>query len=99
MSEAPQPQTPTDSTPEVEAEATERASYLDGMDPELLRTPGRRTTSTIEHAVIEAELVAEGKDLDNPAVPTDGSMDEVLATLERKGLEPAWIACRGDRDE
>ena len=99
MSESPTPQTPTDSSREIAADPTERATYLDGIDEELLRTPGRRTTATVEHAVIEAELVAAGKELDNPAVPGEEIMSDVLETLERKGLEPAWIACRGDRDE
>jgi hypothetical protein len=98
MSESPTPQTPTDSSREIEADPTERASYLDGIDVELLRTPGRRTTGKVEHAVIEAELVAEGKDLDNPAIPAESIMADVLDTLERKGLEPAWKACRGDGD-
>jgi len=98
-SDQPRPQTPTDSSREIAADPTERATYLDGINGDLLRTPGRRTTSTVEHVVIEAELVAEGKDLDNPAVPGEEIMSEALATLERKGLEPAWIACRGDRDE
>jgi hypothetical protein len=99
MSESPTPQTPTDSSREIEADPTERATYLEGIDVELLRTPGRRTTANVEHAVIEAELVAEGKDLDNPAVPGEEIMADVLDTLERKNLEPAWIACRGGDDE
>lgn len=99
MSESPTPQTPTDSSREVEADATERSSYLDGIDEELIRTPGRRVSSNTEVIIIEAELVAEGKHLDNPAVPGEEIMSEVLETLERKNLEPAWIVCRGDRDE
>jgi len=98
-SDQPRPQTPTDSSRETKQDVTERSSYLDGLNEDLLRTPGRRTTSTVEHVVIEAELVAEGKDLDNPAVPGAEIMSEALETLERKGLEPAWIACRGDGDE
>lgn len=98
MSESPTPQTPTDSSREVAADPTERATYLADIDEDLLRSPGRRTTGKVEHAIIEAELVDEGKDLDNPAVPAESIMADVLDKLERKGLEPAWIACREGRE-
>jgi len=101
-SEQPRPQTPTDSSPETEADVTERSSYLDGLNEDLLRRPGDRQSNNMDVFVIEAQLVADGRDLDNPATPiaTDrngeienGSPewhDDVLQTLERKGLQPAW---------
>jgi hypothetical protein len=95
-SETPAPNTPTDSTPDAKNDVTERSSYLDGISADVLQTPGRRTTGTIEHVVIEAELVEAGKDLDNPAVPAQAIMTEALAKLERRDLEPAWQVCRGD---
>jgi len=91
MSDAPTPQTPRSSgRGETETESTARN---DALSREVL-TPGRRTSGTIEHLVIEAELVADGRDLDNPAVPAEEVFEDVLNTLDSRGLEPAWIACR-----
>lgn len=61
--------------------------------------PGRRTTSSKELLKIEAELAAEGKEIDNPAVPTppkysrEGFVADAIEFLEDHGLEPAWRVC------
>jgi len=100
MSEAPTPQTPRssgrgESKPESRSESSARNDALSAA----VLTPGRRTSGTVSHLVIEAELVAEGCELDNPAVPAEEVIEEVLDTLDSRGLEPAWIAMRGDEDE
>ena len=99
MSESPTPQTPTDSSPNRDGHATERSSYLDGLSPKVVKNAGRRTSGTVEHLLLEAELAADGHDLDNPAVPAEDVIEDVLERLDGRGLEPAWIVCRGDGDE
>lgn len=109
MSDAPTPQTPTRSTPEREepdveddsddGETDSKPAAPDTLSDDVLKTPGRRVTANLSHLVIEAELVAEGKDLDNPAVPDQTVIEDAIQQLERRDLEPAWIACRGDDDE
>jgi hypothetical protein len=94
MSDAPTPQTPTDSSREAGDELG--ATYLDG---EITTTPGRRVSANKRLIVIEAQLVADGKNLDNPAVPAEGIMADVIDTLEQKRLPKAWKACRGGRDD
>jgi len=62
------PDTPaeTDSTDEIDP-ASETGHGLDNITTE----PGRRKTSNVEMLVIEAELVADGNEPDNPAIPVD----------------------------
>ena len=83
MSDAPTPQTPTQTEPDV----------LDPVDGDLDLTEipaGRRTSGDVELLVIEAELVAEGKELENPARPDSPDVvDEVMARLDQ-GQRPAW---------
>lgn len=101
-SDQPRPQTPTrtaDEQPDTgsknESEPASRARN-DGLPSHLLNSPGRRTSSNIELLLTEAELVAEGKDLDNPAIPSDNVIETVLDRLDGRDLEPAWIAMRGE---
>jgi len=98
MSDAPTPQTPTstDATPEADAEPRDSR---DGWAAIAEIPAGRRTTGNREIVRIEAELVAAGKDLDNPAVPEQSIRAEMVEALEAKGLPKAWVVCRGGRDE
>ena len=88
MSDAPKPQTPTSTEPDV-IEPADR-------DLDILSIPaGPRTSSNVDLLVIEAELVAEGKELENPARPDSPDVvDEVMARLD-EGQRPAW-AVGGD---
>ena len=89
MSDAPTPQTPTQTEPDVLEPA--------GRDLDLTEIPaGRRTSGDVELLVIEAELVAEGKDLENPARPDSPDVvDEVMARLD-EGQRPAWAEVGDD---
>ena len=54
--------------------------------------PGDRRTDNVELLVIEAELVDDGAELDNPAKPRTGDVFESLEErLEDTELQPAWI--------
>jgi hypothetical protein len=98
MSDAPTPQTPQSTTPgdedgESERGPVEKPPAPDMLSDEVLKNPGRRVTSNVSHLIIEAELVAEGKDLDNPAQPAGPEVvDDVMRRLEAKDgdLRPAW---------
>ncbi len=94
MSDAPTPQTPTSTDTTPEADADPRDSR-EGFAAIAAIPAGRRTTGNREIVRIEAELVAEGKDLDNPAVPAASIRAEMVETLETKGLPKAWVVCRG----
>ena len=49
------------------------------------------TTSDIEMLVMEAELVADGKTLDNPHVPaTVEALEQARKQIEQNGHTPAW---------
>jgi len=59
-----------------------------------LLSPGQRRTANTEILRIEAELVAEGIDLGNPAKPADHrTAKTIIERLESEGLEPAWRVC------
>ena len=83
MSDAPTPQTPTDTEPD--------AVEGPGDAPDVTRYPaGTRTSGNVELLVLEAELVAAGTELDNPARPADPeTVNEVMAQLD-EGVRPAW---------
>ena len=84
--ERPEPSMPDD---EIDAERDRRQHALSAIN----MTPGARQTGNIEMLVIEAELVAEGKQLDNPAKPVDMETGEAFAErLEQheEDLVPAW---------
>lgn len=59
----------------------------------VLAEAGARRTSNAELLVIEAELVADGHEPDNPAVPIAGSgvVEEFHERIEDTDLEPAWM--------
>lgn len=54
-------------------------------------------SSNIDHIRIEAELIAEGKDLKNPHIPSnDDVLETALERLAEEGLTPAWEAIDGN---
>lgn len=56
-------------------------------------TPGRRRTDNVAMLVTEAELVAEGHEPDNPAIPTTEAVGEQLRERldeHADDLVPAW---------
>lgn len=87
-SDVPQPQTPTDTSREADGDAGD--ALAEGRP--LAEIPaGRRTSGNVELLVIEAELVADGKQLDNPARPDSPDVvGELMAKLEPRGLRPAY---------
>jgi len=65
----------------------ERHDPLSGVE----MAPGDRRTDNVELLVIEAELVDDGKQLDNPAKPrTEGVGEQFRERLDDTGLVPAW---------
>lgn len=61
------------------------------MKPDTMYTPGPRTTSTIEHLLIEARLLDETGEAKNAAIPAGEAV--ARAARERiaaEGLTPAW---------
>jgi hypothetical protein len=90
-SDAPSPQTPTDTSREADRDGDDADDILGGGRPLAEIPAGRRTSGNVELLVIEAELVADGKQLDNPARP-DGPdvVDELMSKLEPRGLRPAY---------
>ena len=54
--------------------------------------PGPRRTSSVELLKIEAQLVAEGHEPDNPATPVDADTGEAFFEqhIEDSDLVPAW---------
>ena len=60
---------------------------------EITTTPGRRRTGDVEMLVIEAELVADGHEPDNPAIPVDEETGETLRdrlASHDDDLVPSW---------
>lgn len=57
-----------------------------------LYRPGDRTTTNVEHLIIEAEKAArEGESVGNPAYPKDEeTRKRALRRLDDMGLSPAW---------
>jgi len=56
-----------------------------------LYAPAPSTTGDIDMLRIEAELVDEGEDLDNPHVPiNDDVRARAVDAIESEGLTPAW---------
>jgi len=90
-SDAPSPQTPTDTSREADRDGDDADDILGGGRPLAEIPAGRRTSSNVELLVIEAELVAEGKELENPARPDSPDVvDELMSKLEPRGLRPAY---------
>lgn len=55
--------------------------------------PAPSTTGDVDILVLEAELLADGADLENPHIPeTEAIRDKALDRLDGEGLEPAWRA-------
>ena len=55
--------------------------------------PAPSVTRDIEMLRLEAEMLAEGRDLGNPHIPaTTDIRDRALAVIEDAGHRPAWLA-------
>jgi hypothetical protein len=62
-----------------------------------LYQPGERRTNSVEMLRIEAEFADEGKEIDNPAKPSNGDVaKEAIELIEDRGLMPAWRVCGSD---
>jgi len=58
-----------------------------------LFTPGSRTSGNVDLLVIEAELAADGAELDNPARPATADVAEAVIRRLDEGVRPAWEVC------
>ena len=75
-----------DDTDEIETERTDPLSAIE-------MTPGDRRTDSVRMLVVEAELAAEGTQLDNPAKPTTQNVGETFQERldeHDDDLVPAW---------
>ena len=78
-------------TTEDDAEPVDAGRETDGLNGITLR-PGPRRTDNVEMLVIEAEMVAEGHEPDNPAQPLGTATAEAFAErIDGTDLEPAWL--------
>ena len=92
----------SDRAPPERPETPPEAGETDPLAPErheplaaICTDPGPRYTESVSMLVIEAELAAEGKVLDNPAkIPeyADGTAERFAEALENhdEDLVPAW---------
>lgn len=61
-------------------------------DP-LAHAAGARTSGDVSLLAIEAELAADGVELDNPAKPATGDVAERLHARLDEDVRPAWEVC------
>ena len=54
---------------------------------------GRRESGNVDILVVEAELVAEGAELDNPARPSTADVAEAVVGRLDEDQRPAWEVC------
>ena len=88
------PERPARETDEPDAAPTDTAGDDDRRTiGSVDARPGARRTSNVELLVIEAELVADGHEPDNPAVPIadSGAAAEFHERIEGTELQPAWM--------
>jgi len=79
-----------ESTSNADAIDAEREAAHDGLSS-ITTEPGARRTSSVEMLVIEAELVADGHEPDNPAQPRSPATAEAFAErIEETDLVAAW---------
>lgn len=56
-----------------------------------LNQPAPSTTNNMEIIMLDAEMLTEGYELDNPHIPASEEMlDRAHEKLTNEGLEPAW---------
>jgi len=73
---------------EIDASPAQRRESLSEV---ITMEPGRRKTGNVELLEIEAELVADGHEPDNPAIPVDTDTGEAFRErIEDTDLVPAW---------
>lgn len=58
-----------------------------------LYSPGRRKSGNVDLLVTEAEMAADGIELNNPAFPTYGEIAEQVHERLGEGVDPAWMTC------
>ncbi|MDB2226172.1 hypothetical protein PM023_16115 [Halorubrum ezzemoulense] len=90
--ERPEPsgETPDESTGDDEIDASPERRR-DVLSEVITMEPGTRRTANVEMLVIEAELVADGHEPDNPAIPVDTETGEAFRDrIEDTDLVPAW---------
>lgn len=76
-------------TPQDDAEADSDEEPADPM-AHITTEPGRRWTANADILVIESELLADGKALENPAMPIDQqSKDEAMRRVD-EDQPAAW---------
>ena len=87
----------SDRAPPERPETPPEAGETDPLAPErheplasICTDPGPRKTSDIELLLIEAELVGDGAELDNPARPVDVDTGEAFRERLDEDLVPAW---------
>jgi len=79
------------SSPEAQDDEIDPASETGSEPDNTTIDVGRRRTSNIEMLVIEAELVADGHEPDNPAIPVNTETGETFRErIDGTDLVPAW---------
>lgn len=54
--------------------------------------PGKRKTSNVQMLLIEARMLDQGRDVENPAFPMgDNTAEKALELMDSEGIEPAWL--------
>ena len=75
---------------EREVRTRQGTTQTETVNLTALLTPGDRTSDDVSLLVLEAELLADGVQLDNPARPATADVaEDVLARLD-DGVRPAW---------
>lgn len=75
---------------EQEYQTRQGTTKTETINLTALFTPGDRTSGDVSLLVIEAELAADGVELDNPARPATADVAERLHERLDDGVRPAW---------
>jgi hypothetical protein len=66
-------------------------------DVTVTHRPTPSTTSDVEMLRLEAEMLADGYDLDNPHLPdTEDTLEEAVAAIKSDGNTPTWEVLDGE---
>ena len=79
-------------TTEDDAEPVDAGRETDGLNGITLR-PGARRTGDLQNLKIEAKMVADGHEPDNPWIPIadSGVVEEFIDWADGTEYEPAWL--------